>query len=181
MLKRECFNFTKALNRRLFRSLFREVFLFSAIFDGTPMLRYLLCLKAHPIKFGQSYKNSIVGQLNGHTPRNQSGFATPLPTQGSSPFTRFPWNPELKKLVDRIELYSVVHLRVSRRLVPCRSVPLRKISKIPTRTKRDFVTSDTISNGRQVTRRRYIQFHLPLLADDIANCEWPMIWDCPED
>ena len=77
MLKRECFNFTKALNRRLFRSLFREVFLFSAIFDGTPMLRYLLCLKAHPIKFGQSYKNSIVGQLNGHTPRNQSGFATP--------------------------------------------------------------------------------------------------------
>ena len=31
----------------------------------------LLCsLKAHPIKFGQFYKNSIFGQFNGHPPPN---------------------------------------------------------------------------------------------------------------
>ena len=60
---------------RFFRSLFREVFPFSAIFGETPTLCYLLCLKAHPIKFGQFYKNSILGQFNAPPPPQSKWFA----------------------------------------------------------------------------------------------------------
>ena len=58
----------------------RDVFPFSVIFGETPTLcyTYLLSLKAHPIKFGQFYKNSIFGKFNGPPSPNQSGFATPL-------------------------------------------------------------------------------------------------------
>ena len=53
----------------LFRSLLREVFPFSAIFlPNTNARSFEPAVKAHLIKFGQSYKNSIFGQFKGHPP-----------------------------------------------------------------------------------------------------------------
>ena len=57
-----------------------------------------LWLLAHPIKFGQFYKNNIFGRFNEHTPPaprpppNQSGFATPLSLSLSLSKYIYIWN-----------------------------------------------------------------------------------------